>query len=74
MDLMATNVSKLIRDIKTGSSLGCNDADRVCSALLGFAVLRDLGQVKLGSRILEKQTSSSSRTQSKGSPGDKGVE
>lgn len=48
MDLMATNVSKLIRDIKTGSSLGCNDADRVCSALLGFAVLRDLGQVKLG--------------------------
>lgn len=44
MDLMATNVSKLIRDIKTGGSLGCKD-----HALVGFAVLRDMGQVKLGS-------------------------
>lgn len=40
LDLMATNVDKLIEVTKTGVSLCCSDH------LLEFAVLRDMGQVR----------------------------
>ncbi|KAK4823256.1 hypothetical protein QYF61_000223 [Mycteria americana] len=41
LDLLVTNATELIGDIKTGGSLGCSD-----HALVEFAVLRDMGQVK----------------------------
>jgi len=40
LDLMVTNASDLISDIKTGDSLGCSD-----HALVEFTVLRDMGKV-----------------------------
>jgi len=40
LDLLVTNASKLIGDIKIGGSLGCSD-----HALVDSAVLRDTGQV-----------------------------
>ncbi|KAK4806137.1 hypothetical protein QYF61_001060 [Mycteria americana] len=39
LDLLVTNASELISDVKTGGSLGCSD-----HALVEFAVLRDMGQ------------------------------
>ncbi|KAF4803661.1 hypothetical protein TURU_014250 [Turdus rufiventris] len=39
LDLMVTNTSEIIRDIKIGGNLGCSD-----HALVEFAVLRDMGQ------------------------------
>lgn len=68
MDLMATNVSKLIRDIKTGGRLCCND-----HALVVFAVLRDMGWVVrlMNFRKTDFQLLKDIR---KGSPRDKGVE
>ncbi|PKU34748.1 ubiquitin carboxyl-terminal hydrolase 4 [Limosa lapponica baueri] len=39
LDLLVTNASELISDIKTGGSLGCSDY-----ALVEFAVLRDMSQ------------------------------
>ncbi|KAK4819764.1 hypothetical protein QYF61_011364 [Mycteria americana] len=39
LDLMVTNASELISDIKIGGSLGCSD-----HALVEFTVLRDMGQ------------------------------
>ncbi|GAB0203805.1 hypothetical protein GRJ2_002846100 [Grus japonensis] len=47
MDLLVTNASKLVRDVKIGGSLGCSD-----HALVEFAVLRDMGQVKSKVRTL----------------------
>ncbi|KAK4816288.1 hypothetical protein QYF61_014586 [Mycteria americana] len=41
LDLMVTNASELISDIKTGGSLGCSD-----HTLVEFTVLRDMGQSK----------------------------
>ncbi|PKU44788.1 nedd4-binding protein 2-like 2 [Limosa lapponica baueri] len=41
LDLMVTNASELIGDIKIGGSLGCSD-----QALVNFAVLRNMCQVK----------------------------
>jgi len=41
LDLPVTNASEIIRDIKTGGSLGCSD-----HALVEFTVLRDMGQEK----------------------------
>ncbi|KAK4807081.1 hypothetical protein QYF61_018422 [Mycteria americana] len=41
LDLLVTNASELIGDIKIGGSLGCSD-----HALVEFTVLRDMGQVK----------------------------
>jgi len=38
---MLINASELISDIKTGSSLGCND-----HALVEFTVLRDMGKTR----------------------------
>ncbi|KAK4806906.1 hypothetical protein QYF61_012627 [Mycteria americana] len=40
-DLLATNASELIGDVKIGGSLGCSD-----HAPVEFAVLRDMGQAK----------------------------
>lgn len=39
LDLMVTNTSELIGDIKIGGSLGCSN-----HALVEFAVLRDMGR------------------------------
>ncbi|PKU27193.1 nedd4-binding protein 2-like 2 [Limosa lapponica baueri] len=39
LDLMVTNASELIGDVKIGGSLGCGDR-----ALVEFTVLRDMGQ------------------------------
>ncbi|KAK4827894.1 hypothetical protein QYF61_022317 [Mycteria americana] len=47
LDLMVTNTSQLIGDIKTGGSLGCSD-----HALVEFAVLRDMGQAESKARTL----------------------
>ena len=47
LDLMVTNASELIDDVKTGGSLGCSD-----HALVEFAVLRDMGQAKSKVRTL----------------------
>ncbi|GAB0183552.1 hypothetical protein GRJ2_000820500 [Grus japonensis] len=47
LDLMVTNASELIGDIKIGGCLGCSD-----HALLKFTVLRDMGQVKSKVRTL----------------------
>ncbi|OPJ69932.1 hypothetical protein AV530_015446 [Patagioenas fasciata monilis] len=47
MDLMATNASELIGDVKIGGSLGCSD-----HTLMEFVVLRDVGQVKSKVRTL----------------------
>jgi len=41
LDLMPTNASELIGDMKTGGSLGCSD-----HALVEFTVLRDVGKVR----------------------------
>ena len=41
LDVLVTNASKLIRDVKIGDSLGCSD-----HALVEFTVLRDMGQMK----------------------------
>ncbi|KAK4827189.1 hypothetical protein QYF61_015151 [Mycteria americana] len=41
LDLMVTNASELISDVKIGGSLGCSD-----HALVEFTVLRDMGQGK----------------------------
>jgi len=41
LDLMLTNASDLIGDIKTGDSLGCSD-----HALVGFRVLRDMEKAR----------------------------
>jgi len=41
LDLLVTNVSGLISDVKIGGTLGCSD-----HALVKFAVLRSMGQVK----------------------------
>jgi len=38
LDLMVTNANELIRDVKTGGSLGCSD-----HALMKFTLLRDMG-------------------------------
>jgi len=47
LDLMLTNASKLIGDVKTGGSLGCSD-----HALVEFAVLRDMGKARSVVRTL----------------------
>ncbi|KAK4815748.1 hypothetical protein QYF61_006786 [Mycteria americana] len=47
LDLLVTNTSELTGDVKTGDSLGCSD-----HALVEFAVLRDMGQVKSKVRTL----------------------
>ncbi|KAK4818978.1 hypothetical protein QYF61_022645 [Mycteria americana] len=47
MDLMVTNASELICDVRIGGSLGCSD-----HALMEFAVLSDMGQAKSIVRIL----------------------
>ena len=47
LDLLVTNTSELIGDIKIGGSLGCSD-----HALVEFAVLRDMGQAKSKVRTL----------------------
>jgi len=47
LDLLVTSASKLISDIKIGSSLGCSD-----HALVEFTVLRDTGQSKTKVRTL----------------------
>jgi len=59
LDLLVTNVSELIGDLKTGGSLGCSD-----HALVQFMVLRDTGQAKSIVRTLNlgKQNSSSSKS------------
>jgi len=41
LDLLVTNKSELIGDVKTGGSLGCSD-----HAPVEFIVLRDKGHVK----------------------------
>ncbi|KAK4830418.1 hypothetical protein QYF61_011042 [Mycteria americana] len=41
LDLLVTNASELIGDVKIGGSLGCSD-----HALVEFTVLRDMGQEK----------------------------
>jgi len=41
LDLLVTNASELIGDVKIGGSLGCGD-----HALVEFAVLKDMGHVK----------------------------
>ncbi|KAK4806963.1 LOW QUALITY PROTEIN: hypothetical protein QYF61_027330 [Mycteria americana] len=41
LDLMVTNASELISDVKIGGSLGCSD-----HALVEFTVLRDMGQAR----------------------------
>jgi len=41
VDLVLTNTSELIKDVKIEGSLGCSD-----HALVEFMVLRDKGQVK----------------------------
>ncbi|TRZ08196.1 hypothetical protein HGM15179_018912 [Zosterops borbonicus] len=43
LDLLVTNASELIRNVKIGGSLGCSD-----HTLVEFAVLRDMGQVMVG--------------------------
>ncbi|PKU43319.1 hypothetical protein llap_6377 [Limosa lapponica baueri] len=47
LGLVVTSASELIGDVKIGGSLGCSD-----HALVKFAVLRDLGQVKSKVRTL----------------------
>ena len=47
LDLLVTNASELIGDIKIGGSLGCSD-----HALVEFAVLRGMGQAKNKVRTL----------------------
>jgi len=47
LDLLVTNTGELIGDIKVGGSLGCSD-----HALVVFAVLRGMGQVKSKVRTL----------------------
>ncbi|TRZ07896.1 hypothetical protein HGM15179_019207 [Zosterops borbonicus] len=47
MDVLVTNTSELIGDIKTGASLGCSD-----HALVKFAVLRDVGQGSIFGPVL----------------------
>ncbi|PKU45940.1 hypothetical protein llap_3743 [Limosa lapponica baueri] len=47
LDLLVTNASELIGDIKTGGSLGCSD-----HALVEFAVLTDMYQAKSKVRTL----------------------
>ena len=47
LDMMLTNVSDLISDIKTGGSLGCSD-----HALVEFTVLRDIGKATIKVRTL----------------------
>ncbi|GAB0209193.1 hypothetical protein GRJ2_003385000 [Grus japonensis] len=47
LDLMVTNASELMGEVKTGGSLGCSD-----HALVEFTVLRDMGQVKSKVRTL----------------------
>ncbi|KAK4814867.1 hypothetical protein QYF61_027840 [Mycteria americana] len=37
LDLLVTNASELVRDVKIGGSLGCSD-----HALVQFALLRDI--------------------------------
>jgi len=41
LDLMVTNASELISDVKIGGSLGCSD-----DALVEFTVLRDMGKAR----------------------------
>jgi len=41
LDLMLTNASELISDVKTGGSLGCSD-----HALVEFTVVRDMGKAR----------------------------
>jgi len=47
LDLLVPNESELISDVKTGGSLGCSD-----HALVDFAVLRSMDQVKSKVRTL----------------------
>ncbi|OPJ66597.1 hypothetical protein AV530_016623 [Patagioenas fasciata monilis] len=47
LDLMVTNASELIVDIKIGDSLGCTD-----HVFMEFSVLRDVGQEKSKVRTL----------------------
>ena len=47
LDLLVTNTSELIGDVKIGGSLGCSDY-----VLVEFAVLRDMGQAKSKVRTL----------------------
>ncbi|GAB0179981.1 ras GTPase-activating protein 1-like [Grus japonensis] len=47
LDLLVTNTSHLISDAEIGGSLGSGD-----NALVDFAVLRDMGQVKSKVRTL----------------------
>ncbi|GAB0190086.1 ras GTPase-activating protein 1-like [Grus japonensis] len=47
LDLMFTNASELIGDVKIGGSLGCSG-----HALVELAVLRDMGQAKSKARTL----------------------
>jgi len=48
LDLMPTNASELIGDIKTGGGLGCSD-----HALVEFTVLRDVGKARSRVRTLK---------------------
>ncbi|KAK4815523.1 hypothetical protein QYF61_003215 [Mycteria americana] len=47
LDLLVSNASELIGDVKIGGSLGCSD-----HALVEFTVLKDVGQVKSKVRTL----------------------
>lgn len=46
LDLLVTNISELIGDIKIGGSLGCRD-----HVILEHAVLRDISQVRSKVRL-----------------------
>ncbi|PKU37364.1 adamts-like protein 1 [Limosa lapponica baueri] len=50
LDLLVTNASELIGDVKIGGSLGCTDY-----ALVEHAVLRDMDQVKSEVRTLNSR-------------------
>lgn len=47
MDSMVTNIKEIIGDVRIGSSLGCSN-----HALVEFAALRNLGQVRSKVRLL----------------------
>lgn len=47
LDLLLTSMDELIRDLKIGGNLGCND-----HPLVEFTVLRDMGQLRSRVRTL----------------------
>ncbi|KAK4807857.1 hypothetical protein QYF61_007763 [Mycteria americana] len=66
VDLMVTNASELISDVRIGGSLGYSD-----HALVQFIVLRDMGQAKSKARTLNfrKETNSLNSSKLTGLPG-----